>query len=79
MKLMLILDKVRLIKGQLCPVELEKVLGLKQENISPKLIFNNARSSIKPGSAPDPKLGTDSRREKQIFKKWQTMAAFKDC
>ena len=39
--------------------------GQKQEKIPPQLIFNNPRPSIKPGSAPDPKI-----RHIQGFYNW---------
>ncbi len=68
--MVLILGQVKLNKGQLrpaglgkglgqCPAELEPPEGarnsLKKHPLRPKLIFNNPRSIIKPGSAPDPK------------------------
>ena len=62
---MTILGQVRLSKGLLCPAGLEKGIGkgpaelepwqgLENGKNTPSNNFKNPRSSIKPGSAPDP-------------------------
>ncbi len=63
-KLMLILDQVRLSKGQLCPAGLGKGLiqgpaGTRNRKKIPlQLILNNHRSNILPASTFDPKHET---------------------
>ncbi len=52
---MLILAQVRLSKGKLCPAGLGNGLDQGLEN-TPSNYSYNLRSSIKPGSAPDPKF-----------------------
>ncbi len=60
-KLRLILGQNRLSKYELCPAGLGKELGQypptgarNRKKTTLQIIFNNPRSSIKPGSAPDP-------------------------
>ena len=66
-QLMLIFGQVRLSRGHLCPAALRKRLckcpvgleppaGARLGKTTLQLIFNDLRSSILPGSAPDQKL-----------------------